>query len=254
MIDINELYEQFNSKFMTSQAGFFRPVRDFVPAVHEASLSLFNFFGKKLEKSQAITDIMQPFIRGLNISVEKLPTMDFAPLPPDYAYYSDARVLIEKDLICGARDCDLYKEGECIPYAELQEDFFPKTSEFSSIPVVLVQNAKWTSATTHPNRKPSMEKQRMICTPVDGGFEILPKGIGVIVLYYYRLPVKPVFDYDQVESGPDVYAQYKKATSTQLEWNENAIPLFLYKLGKRYGLTVQSELITQINNLDKDLL
>lgn len=262
MIDLNNLYEQFNSMYNVSQAGFFRPDRDFVPAVHAESLNIFNILGSKLQKSQRVMDMMSPFLKPMNISILKTPSIDYFPTPSDYCWYSDSRILVEKERVCGLKDCDLLQNGECLPSADIDPAFFNTTSEFENIPVRIIMNSKWNDVTTHPNRGPKMgediESTRVYCTQTTikdkQAFEILPKGIGVVVLYYYRLPKIPVFAYTERPNGPDVYLEYQKNNSTGLEWGENMIPIFLYRLGKRYGLNTRDELVIQVSQIEKDLL
>ncbi len=262
MIDIFNLYQNFNSMYNTHQAGFFRPVRDFIPAVHAESLNIFNILGQRLQKNQATMDMLNPFIKSMNIAIIKMPAIEYAPTPPDYVYYSDSRILMEKEKICGQKDCDLLKNGDCIPFSEVDPGFFTDTSEFESIPVRLIMNSKWSDVTTHANRGPKMGtnsgNSRIYCTQTvvekKMVFEILPKNIGVIVLHYYRLPQAPVFSYSERTNGPDVYMDYNQALSKQLEWGENMVPIFLHRLGKRYGLATRDELAIQVSQMDKDLL
>lgn len=191
-----------------------------------------------------------PFLQTVNVSVKKDTLYEYAPKPKDYVWYSDLEVVMEDDYVCGDPNCQFYDE-ECKP---LPEEFLPKTSHFIRFPVQLIKDGKWTSVYSHPNRKPSIAKKRIYARQIEKGFEIAPSGIGVVLLSYYRKPQEPYIDYDEIVSGPDVYLKYKQETSKQLEWGENMMPVFIYKLGKRFGLTTKSQLEIQVSEIEKDFL
>jgi hypothetical protein len=254
MIDVYELYQEFTSTFNTHQFGFFRPVRDFMPALNDASLEAFKALAGQQGRSQKITDLLRPFLRRVNVVVAQGPAYEYAPYPPDYEFFAAARVVQQKEKTCGLPGCDLFKEGECIPHDQVDlQEFYPSGSvAYEEVPFENVGTGRWAAVTGHVTRGPSLKKPKG--TQIADGFQVLPRGIGVVVLDYYRAPKRAVLDYTERPVGADVYLDYNPASSTQLEWSEVMRPYFLYKIGKRYGLTIQNELLLQVTNIDKLLL
>jgi len=263
MIHSWTLYENFNSEYGTNQNGWFRPVSDFVPALHEISLDLFNRLCGLQPRSQKIQDWLNPFRKTVNIVVQKKPAYDYIPLPdqpkfPKYEYYASSRMITEKtktkedpkQFFC-QEGCDLMPDvNECILGTELAGDFLPSDdTEYVEIPVRLTSEGKWSSLLKHPNLKPTMKNPAM--RPNEEGFLVMPRGIGVVVLDYFRKPVQPIIRYTTISTPPDEYLQFVETGSVHLEWSETLVPVFLYHLGKRYGLTVRDELILQVRQLDK---
>lgn len=250
MIRINKIYDAFNSEYNTAQSGFFRPDADFVPAIHAISLDIYNKLVGITPREQKIKDWLAPFLRMLNIAVLKKPAYDYILSPDDYKNYAASRVIFEKEKNCGQPECDLLNgAGQCIPFADVEEDFFPATAEYEEWPVTLLDSSKWASMTKHKTNGPTAK--RPFLKQQSDGFMVLPRDLGVIVLDYYISPVEPVFNYDSVGTAPDVFLQFKDAGSTHLQWPETLLPVFLYHLGKKYGLTIQNQLILQVRQIDK---
>lgn len=258
MIHLNRLYENFNSEYNTSQNGFFRPVSDFVPAIHEISLDIWNKLCGLEPRSQKIQDWLIPFLVSYNVTVQQKPQYDYIPYPrfpaPDdvknYEYYGSSRIIVEKERTVGAPGLDLIDEkGECIPAVELDEAFFPQTTDYEEKSIQLVPRNKWAAVTGHRTKGPTMNKPFM--KQIEEGFQIAPRGVGVVVLDWYRKPIMPVFNYTTINNGPDTYIQFTEQGSVHLEWSEALLPVFLYRLGKRYGLNVKDQLTLQVRQLDK---
>jgi hypothetical protein len=235
----------------THQSGFFRPVRDFMPAVNAISQELFNTLSKHLEKNSRITDMLIPFARRMNVVVEQTNSIDFGPYPKDYSCFSSARILMQKELPCVDKSCEALKNGECIPAEDLA-DFFPVVSEYTEVEITDVSDSKFASAVKHVTKRPTTESP--IGTRIAEGYQIYPRGIGVILMSYYRNPAPAVMDYTVRVSGVDEYIDYKKASSVQLEWSQQMVPAFLYKLSMRYGLFVDDQLKMQVGHLANELL
>jgi hypothetical protein len=253
MIDLFELYQDFNSAFNTHQFGFFRPVRDFLPAVEEASNEAFNKLAGKMQKSQVITDLLRPFILSANVVVKNNGRYDYAPYPDGYEYYSSARIILQKEKACALPGCNVFEDGKCVDHSKSDlKDFYCNTEfEYEEVPFTPVDNSRWGSVTSHRTKGPTMKKP--YGTQLSDGFKILPKGIGVVVIDYYRKPKKAKFVYTERKVGNDEsYIEYDANNSEKLEWSEIMKPYFISAMGKRYGLTIQNPLILQqVNNIDK---
>lgn len=259
MINIGKLYDNFNSAYNTNQLGFFRPVTDFVPAVHEISLDVFNKLVGQANRSQKIKDWLRPFKKTLNIAVESIPSMDYIKEPADYEGYDSGRILIEitdeESKVCCEKGADMLdKGGSVIPWKDIREDFFPTTTTYDSVNVGLIDDNKWGAVLKHVTKYPTLQRPYLRQVNLDGdtpAFEVRPREIGVVVLDYYRKPKEPKYAYTVIESGPDTFLQYQENGSEHLEWSETLVPVFLHRLGLRYGLTIQNQLILQVSKLDK---
>lgn len=253
MIRVDDINNQFNSTYNTNQFGFFRPVTDLMPAVHEVSLSIFHKLVGIAPRSQKVQDWLAPFLKTANVAVVTKPNGDkVAPYPKTYEFFASSRIIIAKDennRACALEGCDMEVGDTCIPFDDIADDFKAVDVETEEQVVTLVPVNKWSAVTKHKTRGPSLK--RPYVRQVEDGLLVLPKEIGVIVLDYYRKPVAPVFNYDAKQVGPDVYLEFKEQGSVHLEWSETLLPVFLYELGKRYGLTIQNQLIIQVRQLDK---
>lgn len=237
--------------YNTHQAGFYRPVSDFIPAVHSVSLDCFNRLGAQANRTQQATDLLSPFWKSQNCAIKKDGNIWKAEKPKDYQYYQAAGLIKDEE---GKVCCD--PEAECLS-EELREDFYPATeSNFQRFNATLVQGNKWNSVTTHATKGPSITSlpYRIYLKQLADAFEVLPGNVPVIVIDYYRLPKKPVFKYAERVSGPDIFLDFVETGSEHLEWSDAMMPVFLYRLGKYYGLTIRDELILQVATVEKTLV
>lgn len=253
-MDINDLLNQFYSMYKTNQAGFFRPVRDFVPMVHEISMDFFNTLAGKTPRSQGIQDLLVPFTRTFNAAVKKLPSYEYIPYPIDYEFFASASIILQKQKVVAAEGLNLIDQNGFIRNAgDLSEDFFVDSDiEYTEVPIEKFDAGKWAHFLKDENDGPSNDGPGI--TQIDEGFKIEPRGIGVVKLAYYRAPVKPVFAYTTIKTEVDVYLQYDKDASTQLEWSDTMIPAFLYKMGLRMGLKTNDKIAAQVGMIDKLLV
>lgn len=239
--------------YNTSQAGFYRPRPDFELAAHEASLDIFNTLAAHMGQSEKIDTWLMPFTKTVNIAVKHVTSRSYIPKPADFEYYSSSRVIVGRDKLLCKDGCDLL-DGDCVTeYAELDKSMFATDEvEYEEHEAELVKSSRWAAATSHVTKGPKISKPYLKL--LDDGYQVAPKEVGVIVMDYLRKPVAPVFDYTEEQVGEDVYLRYKKDTSKQLEWSEVLIPVFLYRIGKRYGLTIKDQLVLQVSNIDKIFL
>jgi hypothetical protein len=154
-MDPFELYESFRSMNNTHQAGFFRPVRDFIPAVHTISMAIFVKLIEHLEKGSRITDMLLPFYRSLNVAIEKRNQIEVAPYPPDYSAFSSAKILLQQENVCVDKRCQAFKDGQFLSPEEM-EDFFPVVTTYDIIDVTDVPDSKFGSASIHETKRPTL--------------------------------------------------------------------------------------------------
>src|SRR5688500_5974341 len=109
---IDSLYQSFNSIYNTHQAGFYRPVSDFIPAVTAVSMEIFHQLGKQETKTQIGEDVLAPFSKTANLVVTDLSNSKVAIKPGDYQYYKGAGLIMEESRICGEPDCEVLKNGD----------------------------------------------------------------------------------------------------------------------------------------------
>lgn len=252
---IDSLYDNFNSLNNTFQNGFVRPVADFIPAVHEASLEFFNILAGQETKTEQVQSVLIPFAKSASIAVEKLGREYIAKYPVDYKYYRAGAIISLDGKTFADKDTDVFK-GACLLSEEEKIDFLPSEEDYQRFPLVKVFPNQWNGIMRHPNRKPDLDHQRAYIVQRDKerGFEVAPNQVGVIIVDYYRLPVAPKYNYDEVENYPDSKIVFKENGSQHLEWGDEMIPAFLYRLSKRYGYTTSDELKLQVTNIDKALL
>lgn len=252
MIDIYDLYNQFCSMYNTTQAGFYRPTPDFDLAAHEANLDVFNILAANMGKSEKIDTWLMPFTKTMNVAVKESVNIRYIPKPPDFEYYASSRVIVSGSGKTLCKDgCDLLEDEDCVKeYEELDKSMFATDEiEYEEHEAELVKSSRWAAATKHETKGPSMSRPYLKLR--DDGYQVVPKGVGVIVLDYLRKPGRPVFSFTVDDQGENVYLRYNKDESKGLEWSEVLMPVFLYRIGKRYGLTIKDELVIQVSNIEK---
>jgi hypothetical protein len=261
MITLFDLWEKFTGKVNTHQGGGVRPNRNFVQWVNDISLAIFEEEYQAWEKSQVISDRLMPFLVSMNVIVN--PTggqlWDIVKVPANYEHFSSARVIRKNGNSCGdselvtvdGRDgctevkCDLYIDADEKKLLQQKAD-----NKLKEITIEKIVNNRWAGLLDHESDKPSWDKPA--CTQYDGGLKVAPKGLGVIILDYLRLPVKGTFAYTIVDAGLETeYIQYDDGNSVPLEWSQTLINEFINRLKKDYGTFVREEMIYQHGENEK---
>jgi len=261
MIDLFKLWEKFCGKVNTHQGGHFRPNRNFVSAVNDIRLEIFEEEYKAWEKSQIITDRMSPFLRSVNVVVTGVSNQmwDLIKLPADYEHFSSARIWQRDGEACGCNSCDTIdgstgKESSCKFLLDADEMELAKNeadSRICEVTIDKVDNARWGAICNHRTLSPQ-KTGKPKCTQFDGGLKIAPKGTGVIILDYFRLPKEGTFDYTIINPNTeDEYIQYNAGGSQPLEFTELLIPEFLDRLQKRYGTFVREPGLYEQGEMDR---
>lgn len=260
MITSFELWQKLIGKVNTHQGGHVRPHRNFVDWVNDISFALFEEEYGVWEKTQQITDRMMPFLESVNVLVtSKSGQMwDLVTLPTYYEHFSSARIYKKKELYCGDRslitiDGDTGKETRCANYIDEDDKELLRRQQDASIceiTITKVKNNQWGAICKHKSKGPSMDNP--ICTQYKAGLKLAPKGIGVIVMDYFKLPTKCTFDYTITNPGTESeYIQYNPA-SIPLDWSQTMINEFINRLQKNYGTFVREPLLYEQGERDRN--
>jgi hypothetical protein len=248
MIDPFDLWNSFQSTVNTFQGGWFRPQTDFIQKGNDLSKQFWNKYRKEAEKSQDARDKMLPFIKTKNFIVTNKGIYGRFTPDPDYGGFSAARIRIYEEKCLPDPKAEYGKgvdKNNFITEAERTEEYYDNVQESD---VTLIDDIKWGAAIKHKTKKPSFEKPKM--RQVDGGFEVLPRSVTVIVLDYYRQPKTATFPYttspgdEQTGAGDDIIY----GTGGQpFEWPFNMRDEFLIGLGEAYGVFTREQFLTQYN-------
>lgn len=261
MITSFQLWEKFCGKVNTHQGGHVRPNRNFIDWVNDIRLEIFEEEYKAWEKSQIITDRMSPFLRSVNIVVTGVASQmwDVVKLPADYEHFSSARIWKRGDEACGCNDCETIdgktgQKTECkfvLDKDEMELARQEADSKLCEISIDKVDNARWASLCNHKTLSPQKTGVPK-CTQFDGGLKIAPKGTGIIILDYFRLPREATFAYTITNPNTEnEYIQYDANNSVTLEFSQLLIPEFLDRLQKRYGTFVREPGLYEQGEMDR---
>lgn len=256
MINIFDLLKSLQAIVNPQQGGHIRPQQNYQRWLNEIQQELIEELVRQWEKNQVISDKLTPFLRSVNVALVPQPgkPYDIFLRPADYRYFSSARVLLSgEDATSGsacATCCTIDgATGKQVKFVDEDEVALNQQSAGSSdieASVTKVDNMRWASALGHKIKKPTVK--RPIITGFDGGFKIAPRGIGVVVMDYFRKPADAVFAYTL---GPDEQIIFDPVASVNLEWDANMIPDFLARLEIRYGAYVREDFAYQAGQLHR---
>lgn len=259
-ISLFDLWEELIGTANTHQGGHIKPNRNFVRWVKSISLEIFKEMCEEYQRSQVMSDEITIFLETVNVNVPVVPSQmwDLIVVPEDYEFFASARIYRRGTTSCG---CDLYdtidgktgkKEGECSAYIDEDELALIKAKadkNLCEIELKKVSTNRWGAVCSHANLAPDINNPK--CTQFGKGFKLAPKGLGTIILDYFRKPVDATFDYTILNPGEETeYIQYKEDTSVKLEWKETMIPEFIARLQKKYGRFVREPIIEQAGKDD----
>lgn len=256
MIDLFRLYEKFCGTYNTQQGGHVRPSRNFVDWANDISMEVFKEFVPLAEKNQQIKDYLSPFLKSKNVVITNVPGAmhDIIKFPKDYEHYASARVFYDANsngcACAGLPAIDGNSGKDCeLPYRD-SENTKSDGSELCEVSITKVDNKRWGSICNHKTLFPTKENPKI--TQFDGGFKIAPKGVGIIVLDYYRKPVLASFNHTITNPGSiDEYYQYNDSASTKLEWSPVLVSEFVNRIGKKYGKFIREQFIFETSELDR---
>lgn len=255
MIDLFDLWQDFNAQTNTSQNGWWRPESDFVRRVNNASLELWNRLTDLAEREQRIIDELRPFLKSKNIIVKSQNSFYGVVTPPDdYGRFATARIILAGKMCVPCQDVD---EGKCIngdweSEQELADDYYNKTCQAQ---IEKIDNQRWPSVLQHLTRRPTLEKPKI--TQINSVFNVAPREVSVVVFNYYTKPKDGTFVYTtstpNLKNGSGDVIIYNKKASTPLEWPETVKNDLLDILEKDYIKYTRDQSYNQINNSQKQI-
>lgn len=260
MIGIFSLYESLKGRVNAHQGGHIKP-SDFIDWVHQVQMDIYNDRIEAYQKTQKIADELTPFLESMNtiVSNSSGQAWDLIVKPSGYENFASARIIKKGGLSCGIKGAKEYKDGEpvenqCKSYVdpdELQQKKNEAGSSNVELPIQLVDTDRWSAIAKHPRRKITCDTPRI--TQYAGGFKIMPKGCSTsIVMDFFRLPVKPVFNFSVINSGQEnEYYQFVPAGSVDLEWSQQLLPEILLKLIDKYSIFVGDSNMFQASKIEQ---
>lgn len=216
---------------------------------NEVNKALFKKFAEEYQTNQVMSDLLSPFIKPVNILVSIVTGQNWGLVryPSDYEYFLSASILRQEEedtCFCNKEFPIIDGDGKIQKYTD--PDFAQMKINFAGANVEerqvnMVDTQRWASCLNHYTKGPTWTNPKI--TQYQSGFKVSPKGITSIVLYYLKTPKESVFNY--TISADDI-AIYDPATSLQLEWSAQVLPLFLVELQKKYAAYVGSPEIFQM--------
>lgn len=261
MIDLFDLYQKLVGKVNTHQGGHVKPNGNFVNWVNTIQLEIFEDAYKDWEKDQSVSDRLSPFLVSKNVVVKKVPGQmwDVITLPEDYEHFASARVRQQGGKFYGCSTCETIdgttgKKASCeflMDEDELQAYLEKEDSRMLEQPVDKVNNGRWASLIKHRTMSPNVTGIPK-CTQFDGGLKVAPKGTGVLILDYFRLPRPGSFNFTIINPNTEnEYIEYNSVGSNPLEFSQSVIPEFLTRLQKIYGTFTREPLLWEQGERDK---
>lgn len=221
---------------------------------NEVSAWYFKNLAQEYATTQVLSDFLKPFTRFVNVIVAQQVGANFgiATYPADYEFFLNASVLYPKDEnTCFFSDKypiidtgGKFRQYDDPDIAQLRIAYAGANVMESQLNKVDID--KWPSCLNHITKGPTLQQPKM--TQFDGGFKVAPKFVQSIVLYYLKTPVKSVFSYT---IGTGDIAIYNAGGSTQLEWSEQVMPIFLAELQKKYAAYTRDMDMYQMGDNEK---
>lgn len=256
MIDIYDLYQSFNSIVNQYLGGWFRPETDFLQACNDISKQLWVRWTREAEKSQEAKDNLLPFLVSKNMIISNAGVYGTFQPPNDpkkpYGRFAAARIIVIKDKCYPDKNVEKGKcaNGKFKSQEEITEEYYDDIKQFD---VDMIDDQKWGACMAHKTKGPTIDKPKM--RQIEGGFEVAPRNISVVVLDYYRPPNLATFVYDKspgdVQTGAGDMLIYDQKNSMPLEWPFNVRNEFLIELGARYGVFTRDQFVSQISAQQK---
>lgn len=256
MIDVYELYQSFTSETNISVGGWWRIQTDFLESCNDASFQLWDKYTSMAERSQEVTDKLRAFLKKKNIIVVPKGVTGFFDPPKDYERYASARIIVHKELDETIPDKNI-EGGKCIggefeEQEKITADYLKQTEERA---VDKIANMRWGSVCDHETKKPTLAKPKI--TQMEGGFEVAPRDVSVIVLNYYIKPPQATFNYTIAAGNPQTgnggQIIYNKTSSQGLPWPETMIPEFLNILKAKYSNFTRDGFLSQSANQERQM-
>jgi hypothetical protein len=254
-IDPFELWNDFRTWVNTQQGGFMPPQSVFIRVANIASLELWKKWTRQAEKSQEIRDYLLPFLVSKNCIVTQsnsyYSTFSLEKIK-DYGRFASAKILlVDEKTTVPSKDVDKGKccNGKFVPPENLDSEY----DKIREQEVDLIDNQRWSAVLQHLRKKPTFEKPKM--TEINGGFQIAPREVGVVVLNYYTEPKDAVFAYTQapgnLQTGSGGAIQYDPNNSVPFQWSKNVKVDLLEAIKDTYISFTRDGLFQQISSAQK---
>lgn len=250
MIDVYSLWLDFDSAVNTSINGWFRPESDFIRAVNQISIDLWNDYTNKAEKSEEEKAKLFPFLISKNIPVTNQNAYyGIAKKPLLYGRFASARIVVHGETTLPSKEVD---KGQCDGFESKEEIVDAYYDDIKESRVVMIDNQRWASYCEHLTKGPTLEKPGI--TQINDGFRVAPRKVSVLVLDFYKEPTPATFKFTlspgSLETGSGDQIIYD-TTSVKLEWPEIARGDFLDKLKSWYAEFSRDQLLSNLNTQSK---
>lgn len=251
MITAFKLYEKLIGEANTHQGGHAKPNRNFIDWVNTISIDIFNDLVAEFEKSNVISEMLTVFLKTKNVVVTPVPSQmwDLVTFPTDYNYFATASLIRKGDKSCGCKcydTCGDIKEveEECsilLDDDEMEALKIKSDKELCEFSIDKVRTAQWEAICKHKTMPPSIKSPK--CTQFERGLKLAPKGLGIIVMNYFRKPKEAEFLYTITNPGlENEYIQFDP-NSQPLEWDDKMIPEFIARLKEKYGTFIREQFV-----------
>ena len=253
MIDSFDLYNSFQTYVNSGTFGWFRPQSDFQQAINDISKELWIKWTNLAEKSQESKDFLMPFLRSKNMIVSASGVYGTFQPPKDYGRFRSARIVVANETCMPDKNIDQGKcdNGDFKTQEEITEEYFDGIKQFT---VEMIDDGKWGAVNAHLTKSPTLEKPKM--RQIDGGFQVAPRKVSVIVLDYYVEPKEATFVYTiapgNVQTGAGDLLIYDKSNSVPLEWPETIKGEFLERLKIWYSRFMRDTVLAGIDLQQKE--
>ena len=257
MIDSYDLYQDLCSEANTFQGGFIPPATVFIRHLNLINYELWEMGCRESEKSQEWRDNMRPFLVSQNIITN--PATSYyttANIPKDYGrLFKAGMITVKTDDSVITIPNDKVNKGLCYKDEDNQEVTPPEQSindylnSIREVDITEVDLQRWDACLNHEfeDKRPSMSKPKMV--QVNGGFNVAPRDVSVVVLYYFRLPKQATFAYTtttpNLNTGAGGQIVYDSKNSQQLEWGVNLKNEFVGRLLEKFGIVTRDRFIEQ---------
>lgn len=240
MITMCQLYNDFKGQANTWQQGHFRPL-SFEYAVHESVLEIFNELRKQWEANQIVTDALRPYFQRVQVPIKELVQGGVVKYPDNYVSFSGLRYLNKRKngggagILCSDLSI-LDKDKTCRKIREEDKvDMALTADQLYEHDITKVDSQRWGSVMEHGFIYPSV--QNPYCTQDNEGFRVLPKGIGVVVLYYLASPVRAKFIYSKGANHSFLCTD----ASGQILFGDEVLPELMGRVKTKYASFVSNE-------------
>lgn len=232
MISTCQLYNDNKSAVNSWQHGHFRP-QSFEFALYMAQVELFNLLRKAWENSQIITDELRPFFKDAQLKIDEMPQGGIVAYPADYVSFSNLKFYSKTEegegVKCKGFDV-VDSDNKCRPLTEEEKVELLDTKDLFERDIRKVPNNKWASFLKHRVIKPSVKNPGT--TQLEGGFKVVPREIGYVVLNYLAIPERPVFAYTR-DALDNIVCIPEKCTN--LLWGPEALPDLMARVKTKYS-------------------